>query len=524
MALANPGRRIPSVGCLIAALLAACCALPSRAQDAGRLERSMDDLQYQMKQFDSELAKLRKAVAQPQPPGPRNVRSRADSLLPGLNSRLDSLAERMSSLENRVKSITPVPAARAADQGNIAVTGKARSADSAPAPAAPLPGSAPAQGMETEIQALRTEMRALTVLLAETRLSGEPATVHAQRAPSPSALALPPGPALPPAPAVPAPSAPSAPSASPGLAFLGDIQIQGIRRLATGAKQDNLDDFWGRVNLGAEYKGKDFQSKANIRIFPEGFGFEPLTGATFDTTGQGALKTQTQPSSKVVVNHAWVRFTPCAWGLRMGRFETQESQSASYGNYIDLGPSGAFLARPAVHNALEGTWSRSAFSSSLLLGSGDRKLDKGFVRALEKATIPGGLQASLGYRANVFDRVMFPDAEILQRYDAGLLSPVWRGWQAFAEAALLQNASRDDETPVLLGLKPPGGRFLDALSLELEWLRDRKVKGKSKELFGNAYFRKAWGRARMEAGIASDASDPDANAFTVGLRVTSTLK
>lgn len=520
MAIANPGRRDAS-SCLFAAFLAACFAFTSRAQaqDVSRLERSVDDLQYQMRQFDAELAKLKKAVAQPQAPVPRNARSRADSLLPGLNARLDSLTARMSALEDRAKAAAA--AAGEAAQGTVKVTVEAPPSQAAPAGAAVPPGRGTAAGMDPELQALRKEMRALTELLAETRVSGGAVPSHAAQAPAFSASAS--AVAIPAAPAAPARPATSA-APSPGLAFLGDIQIQGIRRLATGSKQDNLDDFWGRANLGAEYKSKDFQSKANIRIFPEGFGFEPLTGATFDTTGQGALKTQTQPSSKVVVNHAWVRFTPCAWGLRMGRFETQESQSASYGNYVDLGPSGAFLARPAVHNALEGTWTRSAFSSSLLLGSGDRKLDRGFVRAMEKAALPGGAQASLGYRANVFDRVMFPDAEILQRYDAGLVSPVWKGWQGFAEAALLQNPSRNDETPLLIGLKPPAGRILDALSLEIEWLRDRKIKGKTKEVFANAYFRKAWGRARMEAGIASDASDPDANAFTAGLRVTASLK
>jgi hypothetical protein len=515
MANPIPGLRRRSAGGLLAALLAAWLAVPSRGQDAGRLERSLDDVQYQMKQFDAELAKLRKAVAQPQAAGPRNVRSRADSLMPGLASRVDSLAARLSALEGRVKAAAPAPSAGEPGKGSPSVTGTVPTAQAAASPPENPPATGPDQALEPEIQALRKEMRALTELLAETRVNAsQPSARPAPNAPAPLA-------AVPPAMPIPA-AAPA--SAVPALAFVGDIQIQGERRLATGSKQDNLDDFWGRANLGAEYKGKDFQSKANIRIFPEGFGFEPLTGATFDTTGQGALKTQTQPSSKVVVNHAWVRFTPGAWGLRMGRFETQESQSATYGNYVDLGPSGRFLARPAVHNALEGTWTRAAWSSSLLLGSGDRKLNKGFLRAVEKLAIPGGMQASLGYRANVFDRFKFTDAEILQRFDAGLLSPVWGGWQGFAEAALLQAPSRDDETPILIGLRPPTGKALDALSLELEWVPDRKIKGKAKEVFANAYVKKTWGRARVEAGIASDGTDPDGNAFTVGLRVTSSLK
>jgi len=224
------------------------------------------------------------------------------------------------------------------------------------------------------------------------------------------------------------------------------------------------------------------------------------------------------------VNHAWVRFTPGAFGLRVGRFETQESQSATYGNYIDLGPSGSFLARPAVHNATEGTWGHGAWSSSVLLAASDRKLDHGFVRAFQKYAVPSGLQASLGYRANVFDRWKYPDAPILQRFDAGLLGPLGGGWQAFAEAAVLQADHKDDDTPLLLGIRPPMGKYLDALSLEAEWLPNRKVAGKDKEILYNAYVRKAWGRTRLEAGLYSDSSDPDANAFSAGVRLTSSLK
>ena len=496
----------PAQAALVAALLIA----PARSQDVSHLERSLDDMQYRMGQIEVEMGKLKKTASQPGPAA-KMVRSRADSLLPSLIARYDSLAVRVAALEaaGRARTAAPPPVSPAPDAGNLKVTG-APSVASAPSPSR-LDSDTAAQ---SEIGALRKEMRELTTLLQAARSAPTPAT------PRPIATATT---TSSPAGLVPVP-APAAPVPPPALALVGDVQIQGERRFATGSKQDNLDNFWGRVNIGTEYKSPTFQSKVNLRIYPEGFGFEPLTGATFDTTGQGALKTQTQPSSKLLVNHAWVRFTPGAYGLRVGRFETQESQSATYGNYIDLGPSGLFLARPAVHNATEGTWSQGAWSSSVLLGASDRKLDHGFVRAFQKYAAPSGLQATLGYRANVFDRWKYPDAPILQRFDAGLLGPLGGGWQAFAEAAILQADGKDDDTPLLLGIRPPMGKYLDALSLEAEWLPNRKVAGKDKEVLYNAYVRKTWGRTRLEAGIYSDSSDPDANAVSAGVRLTSALK
>lgn len=68
------------------------------------------------------------------------------------------------------------------------------------------------------------------------------------------------------------------------------------------------------------------------------------------------------------------------------------------------------------------------------------------------------------------------------------------------------------------------GRYLDALSLEAEWLANRKAAGKDKPILFNACARKTLGRSRLEAGLYSDPADPDADAFSVGLRMTALLK
>jgi hypothetical protein len=386
-----------------------------------------------------------------------------------------------------------------------------------------VPAPAAASARDGVIADLIREVKELTAML-----KGRPASTDASAAKAPSAPV--------PAPAATASSA--APAASPkvtlvlpGFEIKGDIQIQGERKLTAQSKRDNLDDFWGRVNFGGEYKSERFESKLNIRVFPEGFGFEPLTGATFDTAGQGSIKLQTQPQTRVVVNHAWVKTALGDYRLKVGRFETVETQSDNFGNYVDLPPSGKFMSRPAVHNAVEASRAFGPLGNSLLIGTNDRKLNRGFVRLYEKYSPSPKLTATLGYRANVFDRLKYQNEDILQRFDAGLLwGGLPRGWKVFAEAAVLQYPGIADDTPVLLGLQPGCGKVLDVLSLETEWSPTRKTPsqgsaaGEYKEWLFNVHARKIVGRLKVDAGWYSDPTDPDGSAFGAGLRVTSNIK
>lgn len=182
------------------------------------------------------------------------------------------------------------------------------------------------------------------------------------------------------------------------------------------------------------------------------------------------------------------------------------------------------MSRPATHNALEGTTPAGAGTVSVLLGTADKKLNRGFLRLYGRYPLPARLEATLGYRANVFDRYHFPDAEILQRYDAGLGATLPSAWKAYAEAAVLQVAGRQDDTPVLLGLQHPAGAVFDAVSLETEWLNDRKTAKKDREWLLNLHARKTAGRLKIDAGVYSDPTDTDWNAFLVGLRITSNLR
>jgi hypothetical protein len=461
------------------------------AQEGSVILKSLDNLEKRLIKVEADIGKVRKSSSNT----PATVSVRPDSLSAGFSLRLDSLAQRVHALESAAVA-KPTSAPMASEISAIT---------------APKTASNPTS-TESEIASLVREVKTLTQLLKQGKSTAAPANMEAAAKPSAAPQASEKS------------ATPALPVSPPVLELKGDIQIQGERKFSAKSNRDNLDDFWGRLNFGAEYKAKEFESKINIRIFPEGFGFEPLTGATFDTVGQGAIKTQTTPQSRVVINHAWAKYSLGDARLKIGRFETVETQSDNYGNYVDLGVSGKFMSRPAAHNAVELSSSVGPVAVSGLLGTNDRKLNRGFLRLYGKYSPIPVLALSLGYRANLFDRFKFPDDEIVQRYNVGAAYKLPAGWKAFAEAAILQVVNKDNETPVLLVIQPPTGKFLDLLSLETEYVKNRTAAKKPREWLFNLHARKSVGRVKIDAGCYSDPADKDWNATQIGLRMTSNIK
>lgn len=510
---ATRGSSVPVFGSMkAAAILLAGFALIT-AQEPSVVLKSLDNLEKRLVKAEAEmekrfikvegdLGKVRKIGA------PAAAPLRIDPNAAGMAARLDSLALRVHALEQSAKTAPAAPIAPVAPIAAAALPVATAAAEPAKSPA-----------IESEIASLVREVKSLTELLRQGKrvaASPEPAPEPAKASALPAATVT--------EPSKTAAAKAAATEAPATLDLKGDIQIQGERKFTSQSKRDNLDDFWGRLNFGAEYNAKDFQSKINIRIFPEGFGFEPLTGASFDTAGQGSLKVQTAQSSRILINHAWAKYTLGTAKLKVGRFETMETRSENFGNYVDLGASGKYMSRNAVHNALEASAPLGPVAASVMLGTGDRKLNRGFLRLYGKYAPVPVLQLALGYRANLFDRFRFPDEEILQRYDANVFCKLPLGWAAFAEGAVLQAARRKDDTPLLLGVQPPMGKTLDLLSLEAEWLPDRKTAKKDNAWLFNAHARKAVGRVKIDAGLYSDTADPAWNSAIIGLRMTSNIK
>ncbi len=311
----------------------------------------------------------------------------------------------------------------------------------------------------------------------------------------------------------------------PDFAWKGDVQIQGDKSWARGWGGDNLDNLWGRLNIGAEYKNQKFSSKFNVRIFPEGFGFEPVIGASYDTAGQGTLKVKTSEQSRVLVNHAWVRQQFSEFAIRVGRFETRQTPSFIFGDYLDLAAGPTFGSRVAVHSATEITSETGGMKSSLILGTNDKRLNKGFLRVYESWENGQGLALSASLRSNLFDKIYDQDIELINRVSGTARYTDPKKWGVFAEIAMIQQLLALDQFPVLVGAFVPAAWVANKISLEIEYLADRKLQGEDMPLMFAVYGqKKVFERATFDVGLYSDPKGKGLEDVATAVRFTCALK
>lgn len=319
--------------------------------------------------------------------------------------------------------------------------------------------------------------------------------------------------------------------ASPELNVNGSVQIQAQKALWDNASDGNLDDFWGRANFGATFKSEGFSSALNIRAFPEGWGFEPLTGLSVqDSLVAGVSKTQI---ARFIIEQAWVKYSWSWLDLRVGRYFTTTSKSIGIGNLIDQNPGATFQGKVAYHNALEGIFKAGPVNAAVMLGAGDKQLNTGYLRLFVTAGFfENALAFGAGYRANVFDRVYDGDAEIYNRFALTAEYAIIKDLRPYVEVAFLDNSDgvvqsyeeREVVVPFVFGVTIPAGKFLNSLVAEMEFLADRVVDGEDVPVQWSLYIdKKAGSHARFQAGLFSD-PEGDMGDVRFALRFTGSLK
>lgn len=327
----------------------------------------------------------------------------------------------------------------------------------------------------------------------------------------------------------------------PQFEVLGNVQIQAQKAFwdnaAANAKRNNLDEFWGRANFGGQFKAADFTTALNIRAFPEGWGYEPLTGLSVkdstDTIKLGVSKTSI---ARFMIEQAWVKY---AFGtlaeLRIGRYSTTTSKTIHMGNLLDQNAGPGFQGRLAYHNAVDATILTGILSSNILLGAGDKSLNTGYLRIYESISLlEKKLQFAAGFRVNVFDRVYNEDAALQPRIAILGEFEIIKNLKPYFEIGILDTARIKDEsefvTPMVFGTTIPAGSILNALVAEIEVQPGRTAIDKDKKIrdvpvHWNLYIDKKFGtRTRLQAGIFSDPAGASAGDVRFGLRYTGSLK
>lgn len=316
---------------------------------------------------------------------------------------------------------------------------------------------------------------------------------------------------------------------APQLDLTGSVQIQAQRSLRDDGIDNNLDDFWGRANFGAQYKSSDFASCINIRAFPEGWGFEALSLNVKDSL---VVSQRTTPIARFIIEQAWVKYTFSPVEIRIGRYFTSTSKTIHMGNYLDQSPGPGFQAKLSYHHAVDVSTKTGPFTSTLLLGAGDKKLNTGYLRLYESATLlkNKSLNLGAGYRVNVFDFVQNPDVELEHRIAFNADYEVLKGLRPYVEIGIHRKIAKDTyDAPVVIGTFIPGGKLFNAIGAEIEILNDRQAKTRQGEMVDaavhwNLYLDKKFGsRTRFQLGFFSDPLGTAAD-LQAAVRYTGSLK
>ncbi|KMQ52974.1 hypothetical protein CHISP_0195 [Chitinispirillum alkaliphilum] len=311
--------------------------------------------------------------------------------------------------------------------------------------------------------------------------------------------------------------------AMPEIRFHGNIQIQARKELYDNGSTNNLDQFWGRANFGGTVSGENVSGRINIQAFPGGFGHEVLTGATFDTSGQGAITEQKAGIPNIQIENAWIQHTWRGVRAKVGRFSQTTSKTLYFGNYLNQNPGGMFMSRIAYFNAVEFSTKTGPLSSSIILSAGDKTLNKGSLRIYERLSLAEGVHFGVGYFGNVFDRVHNNNAEITNRFILNGEYTVIRGFVPYFEIGIIENHAEESwDIPLNIGFQIPGGNFVDFVALEMEY--SPETTRKNNPLGVNlAVMKRVNDHSVFQAGISTCTSADSFGNVVFGLRYTGIL-
>lgn len=314
------------------------------------------------------------------------------------------------------------------------------------------------------------------------------------------------------------------------FAPIASVQLQAEKYLYDTGKQTNLDQLWGRANLGLQYKSPSFDGKIYLRCYPSNFGYEPLTGASL-TADDSVVLTKTK-IDKIQIPEAFVKFKNKVVDVQVGRYLLLLNPRATFfGYYTDSDINGGFESRGTVYNAFQLSknakmGSNSAKSASQIdLIVTDDKINKGDLRVCQ--TFDGLINDKLGvnasYRSNIFDRIQNENAVVLHTVDAQLYVTLVKPLTIFAEAAKKDfgkdalDKTIDGTTPVLLGIS---GTFPKVINYAVAEFQIAETAGRDTFLWNLTLCKTVTPHLNFDLGVYSMGKSENA---ALGLRMNSKL-
>ena len=299
----------------------------------------------------------------------------------------------------------------------------------------------------------------------------------------------------------------------------GNVQTQGTKALYDNDKDNNLDGFWFRANLGGKYNSEDFEGQINIRMYAQNVG------------------------NKIQADTYWGKYKYKAGdallSLKLGHWKTDWSRSGNFGTYIDQNlKKRGFLARDYSHDAFEFGYKQSISELSVMLATTDENFNTGYIRIQEDLKFNDALKASLAYRVNAIDPIQ-NTAVLTHRVAAKVSYEIMKNFGLYGEVAVIATGEDEDLAtaenavepeykqdtqyiPFFVGIEIPTNGILSNLYAEFEYVKDREdfEEGADDFAWTVGIVKKINSHLKIQYNIYSEKEISD---VAMGLRLTTSL-
>ncbi len=251
-----------------------------------------------------------------------------------------------------------------------------------------------------------------------------------------------------------------------------NIQIHAEKNLYEEGTKDNLDTWYGRLNVGADAKKGNLSGLFSIRFYPADFGY--------DFKGFESQKNVEVPSSiaKIQVTDALVTHEGEYINTTVGRTTLCNSNGVWGGNYIDEGLGGYFTGKGITANFLTFSKEYSTMRTDVTLQANDDNLNKGNLRIWQDISPTEAINLGVGYNSNVFDLIYDEDAKVMHTAAFNAAYTFEAEQKLFVEVGIkdISDDSDDLYIPVIIGASTPVSMIIDMVQAEVEYVdeEDRK--------------------------------------------------
>ena len=250
---------------------------------------------------------------------------------------------------------------------------------------------------------------------------------------------------------------------------------------------DNLEEWWGRANLGLETRSNDFNGRILVYMYP---------GDLMDNqyharhTAKGEATDSYEYRDLFEIHEAWAEQHTKYLAFKLGRWEFTQKNGDFFGNYVD-GYYRGFKSGTESENALQFTLTPTeTMTMDVAFISTTPNLNTGDLRLMFRFHDLSGIEflnLDLGYRTNVFDLIHDDDTDVRHTIALQGKTPIVNGIAyLFLEGALMgidaeetyTDASGKEHTRSIDMVTPITGGLLFTprdyrIILEAEYIHDR---------------------------------------------------